>query len=201
MVIVVVSVVIAGMVIYSATRPEKEYSPARVSVPEKIIPPVPVKLEAPAQPVAKVEPINETGARPVEKIVAMPMPIGEETPKQESREPLQEEGTSVSAPQETAIVGEGALPPGAENKQTVPLPAFIPITNTTGPVPVTPAQPKTPAADTVTKDQQTTKPADIASFVPQPSQTGPVAKEGGASQPLPPFTPTQSATGPVKKSE
>lgn len=180
--IVVISVIIAGMVIYTATRPEKEYSPANVSAPEVVIPPLPIEPKAPAQPVTKIEQAKEPTDKSMEKIVAMPMPIAEEAPV-------------VPAPQDATIMGESVLPPSAENKNTAPLPPFTPITNTTGPV--SPTQPKPPAADTSDQDS-TTKPVDIASFVPKPSQTGPAAPEGSGRKELPPFTPTQSATGPVK---
>ncbi len=189
-VVVIASVAVAGIVMYSSTKVEKASTIISVTSP------VSVKPELPGQPVesgavasAPIVPVT----KPEEKIMALPMPVAEEAPKEE-----QAENVPVTAPEEAAIMGEPVLPPRTDNKVVVGLPAFTPITNTTGPVPVTPTKPTTPSADNTDKNPQT-KPRDITSFVPQESLTGPVPQgSSNERKDLPPFTPTESPTGPVK---
>ncbi|MFA5142976.1 MAG: hypothetical protein WC522_02245 [Candidatus Omnitrophota bacterium] len=177
LVIVVISVALAVMVIFSATKPEKHPAPVKAVVP------ISVKPELPGRPVENGAVTNASvvsATKSEEKVPELPMPVTEK--------PLQEEGAKVTSgapPDQATVIGLQVLPVDSAGKSTAELPAFIPTTNTTGPVPIVPT---------------TSKTQDITSFVPKPSVTGPVAKEGGAEhKDLPPFTPVTSPTGPVRK--
>ena len=85
-------------------------------------------------------------------------------------------------------------------KQSAQLPIFTPISSDTGPVaPVSSAA--QPAGQLPISEDVQTPPsvsADITAFVPQESPTGPASGSTTAGKPLPPFTPTPSATGPLE---
>lgn len=110
-------------------------------------------------------------------------------PEQNIPFPSEKNNAQPAASQPSAapiLIPDQTLSPDSAATQQLPL--FTPVTNTTGP-----AVPPASGAQNPQSPQ-----ADISSFVPQPSATGPVPQAGAKHETLPPFTPIQSTTGPVK---
>jgi hypothetical protein len=150
------------------------------------------------------------------------LPPPQMEPATETVMPETKEGPSSMEIIPSAARAAAALP---KQKETTPLPTFTPIaleggpstspgtgpsvpqippaTPTTTPtaVPPTAAAPIPPSTASQNQVSPQTGVIAITGFVPQTSPTGPVAKEGSASQPLPAFTPVISETGPVASGE
>lgn len=107
----------------------------------------------------------------------------------EQKPSLDEKSVPPAVPEPPVVPMPFPAQPASTTTVTVPLPPFTPVTNATGPV----APPPTGTQDTQAL------PADISSFVPQASATGPIPENTAApAQSLPQFAPVQSQTGPVK---
>jgi len=183
----------------------REEAPAKSSTVTPIIPPV-VKasednvISQTSQsepkhlfPAPLKEPQNEATAQantvttPDDNIVA-PADETSAGTGNEQKIPLEKKNMPPAASQSQAVPILLPTQPFGTGSATTPLPPFTPITNATGPV-----VPQLPA----TQVSQEAAP-QISSFISQPSATGPVPEPGAKYEALPPFTPIQSATGPVK---